>query len=243
MATKKKARRVSTVFGKQKVMTTPEVAAKIKSGQISPDTHTFSQNDGSVKFAPKRRAVVGGNGIIPTANSAAGSIGASANSAAGSIGALANSAAGSMGALANSAAGSIGAGYNRATGDAPVSNKASGSMGAGANRATGDAPVSNKASGSMGAGANRATGNAPTSDKVPQTGVPTTDKATGQPITPAQKVQMQEQQAIKVAPFKADLAALSTQINDLMSGLDSAEDDDQIGVIRQKIDAFKSAIA
>ena len=210
MATKKKARRVSTVFGKQKVMTTPEVAAKIKSGQISPDTHTFSQNDGSVKFAPKRRAVVGGNGIIPTANSAAGS---------------------------------IGAGYNRATGDAPVSNKASGSMGAGANRATGDAPVSNKASGSMGAGANRATGNAPTSDKVPQTGVPTTDKATGQPITPAQKVQMQEQQAIKVAPFKADLAALSTQINDLMSGLDSAEDDDQIGVIRQKIDAFKSAIA
>jgi len=221
MATKKKARRVSTVFGKQKVMTTPEVAAKIKSGQISPDTHTFSQNDGSVKFAPKRRAVVGGNGIIPTANSAAGSIGASANSA----------------------AGSIGAGYNRATGDAPVSNKASGSMGAGANRATGDAPVSNKASGSMGAGANRATGNAPTSDKVPQTGVPTTDKATGQPITPAQKVQMQEQQAIKVAPFKADLAALSTQINDLMSGLDSAEDDDQIGVIRQKIDAFKSAIA
>lgn len=199
MATKKKARRVSTVFGKQKVMTTPEVAAKIKSGQISPDTHTFSQNDGSVKFAPKRRAVVGGNGIIPTANSAAGSMGASAN-------------------------------------------KASGSMGAGYNRATGDAPVSNKASGDMGAGANRATGNAPTSDKVPQTGVPTTDKATGQPITPAQKVQMQEQQAIKVAPFKADLAALSTQINDLMSGLDSAEDDDQIGAIRQKIDAFKSAM-
>lgn len=221
MATKKKARRVSTVFGKQKVTTTPEVAAKIKSGQISPDTHTFSQNDGSVKFAPKRRAVVGGNGIIPTANSAAGIMGASANKA----------------------SGSMGAGYNRATGDAPVSNKASGSMGAGTNRATGDAPVSNKASGDMGAGANRATGNAPTSDKVPQTGVPTTDKATGQPITPAQKVQMQEQQAIKVAPFKADLAALSTQINDLMSGLDSAEDDDQIGAIRQKIDAFKSAIA
>ena len=36
MATKKKARKVSTVFGNQKVSTSPEVANKIKSGEISP---------------------------------------------------------------------------------------------------------------------------------------------------------------------------------------------------------------
>lgn len=186
----KKAKRVSTVFGKQKITTTPEVAAKIKAGEITPESHTFSQNDGSVKFAPKRRAVVGGMGIMPSAKSGGAGMGPTAKT-------------GGLGAGPTSASGGAGMG--------PTTKSGGAGMG----------PTT--MSGGAGEG-------------------PSAKSATGQPVSPAQRTQMQEQQAVKIAPYKAEIESLSANLNEMLAGLETAEDDIQLGNIKQKIEAFKSAL-
>lgn len=199
---KKKARRVSTVFGNQKITTSPEVAGKIKSGEITPATHTFSQQEGKVNFAPKRRAVVGGTGIMPSANTGTNNYG-----------------------MPTAKTGGAGAGPSAKTGGA----------GAGPTSATGGAgmgPTSKE--GGAGMGPTSATGGAGEG--------PTAKGANGQPLTPAQAMQMQEQKAIKIAPFKADIETLSANLNEMLAGLESAEDDVQLGQIKTQIEALKSAI-
>jgi len=194
MATdKKKAKRVATLFGKQKVTTTPEIAAKIKSGEIDPATHSINK-DG--KFAPKRKAVVGGLGIVPSAGSLKGTA--------------------------------------KTLGDSKVPTAAK----AGFKATAGEGDDSyDPATGYSNSKAPKATINT-----VAATEVPKTDK-TGQQITPAQNLEMQEQKAIKIAPYKADIATLSTQLNDLMGELDAADDDEKIGTARQKIEKIKSALS
>jgi len=194
MATdKKKAKRVATLFGKQKVTTTPEIAAKIKSGEIDPGTHTIK--DG--KFAPKRKAVVGGLGIVPSA----GKLKGSAN--------------------------------NLGDSKVPTTNKAGFKATAGANDDSYD-----PATGYSNSKAPKAT-----MESVAQTAVPKIDKATGQPLTPAQSLAMEEQKAVKIAPYKADIATMTTQLNDLMTELDAADDDEKIGVARQKIEKYKASLS
>lgn len=180
---KKKSKRVATLFGKQKVTTTPEIAAKIKSGEIDPATHSIK--DG--KFAPKRKAVVGGLGIVPTAKS----FDDSAIVTPGGPPLTKNTPSGYTAGSTKTAKGGVG--------------------------------------GSM--------------ESVAQTAVPKTDKATGQEITPAQNLALQEQKAIKIAPFKEDLAAMSTQLNDLMGELDAADDDDKISAARAKIEKIKASLS
>lgn len=200
MATdKKKAKRVATLFGKQKVTTTPEIAAKIKSGEIDPSTH--SVKDG--KFAPKRKAIVGGLGIVP----AAGNLGITANKTGASAVPKSDKVAASAVPKANSTA--TKKEVDASLGDTQVSQ----------NGKTKVAPAQAVAS------------------------VPKTDKVTGQPITPAQSTQLAEQKAIKIAPVKQDLAALTEQLNTLHAGLDEAEDDAQINLIKKKIDSFKATLS
>lgn len=198
MATdKKKAKRVATLFGTQKVTTTPEIAAKIKSGEIDPATHSIK--DG--KFAPKRKAVVGGLGIVPSA----GNLGTSAST----INELKN----------KSKPGDNS--YDRAQGFYNSKDKTK----------------------SNSANAIPAGGVGASMESVASTAVPKTDKATGQPITPAQDLQLAEQKAIKIAPYKADLEALSTQLSALHSELDEADDDDKIGAAKAKIEKIKASIS
>lgn len=191
---KKKSKRVSTVFGKQKITTTPEIAAKIKAGEIDPATHSINK-DG--KFAPKRKAVVGGLGIVPTA----GSLGTSANT------------------IKDSNVPTVGKAGFKATSEATDDSY-------------------DKVSGYSNSKAPKAT-----MDSLAQTAVPKTDKTTGQPITPAQDLALQEQKAVKIAPFKADLATMTTQLNDLMTELDAADDDDKIGAARAKIEKMKASLS
>lgn len=181
---KKKAKRVATLFGKQKVTTTPEIAAKIKSGEIAPGTHSIK--DG--KFAPKRKAVVGGLGIMPSA-------------------------------------GSLGAGAKKV----PDAGKFADS----AMVTPGGPPLTKNTPNTGGIG---------TMDSVAQTAVPKTDKATGQPITPAQNLALQEQKAIKIAPFKADIESLTTHLNALNGELD-AGDETQVENARKKIEKIKASIS
>lgn len=193
MATdKKKAKRVATLFGKQKVTTTPEIAAKIKSGEIDPATHSIK--DG--KFAPKRKAVVGGLGIVPSAGNLKGTM--------------------------------------KPTGDSkvPATAKAGFKATAGANDDSYD-----PATGYSNSKTPKAT-----MDSIATSAVPKTD-TTGQPVSPAQNQELQEQKAIKIAPYKADIAALGSQLEALMAELDAADDDDKISTARQKIEKYKAAIS
>lgn len=64
---KKKSRKVAMMFGKQKIMTDPMIAKKIKSGELSPDTHMVDKKAGMI--VPRKKAVVGGSGILPSATS------------------------------------------------------------------------------------------------------------------------------------------------------------------------------
>jgi hypothetical protein len=64
---KKKSRKVAMMFGKQKIMTDPMIAKKIKSGELSPDTHMVEKESGMI--VPRKKAVVGGSGILPSATS------------------------------------------------------------------------------------------------------------------------------------------------------------------------------
>ena len=191
---KKKAKRVATLFGKQKVTTTPEIAAKIKSGEIDPATHSINK-DG--KFAPKRKAVVGGLGIVPTA----GKLGSTVNT------------------IKDSNVTTVGKAGFKATSEATDDSY-------------------DKVSGYSNSKAPKAT-----MDSVAQTAVPKVDKTTGQEITPAQNLALQEQKAVKIAPFKADLESMTVQLNALMDELDAADDDEKIGAARTKIEKIKSSLS
>lgn len=194
---KKKAKRVATLFGKQKVTTTPELAAKIKSGEIDPATHSIK--DG--KFAPKRKAVVGGLGIVPSA----GKLGTSATTV--------NEMKNKPKPGDNS--------YDKAQGFYNSKDK------------TKAASTDKVPAGGVGA----------STEAVAQTAVPKVDKVTGQPITPAQQLALQEQKAVKIAPFKADLENMTTQLNALMTELNDADDDEQIGAARAKIEKMKASLS
>lgn len=194
---KKKAKRVATLFGKQKVTTTPEIAAKIKAGEINPSTHSIK--DG--KFAVKRKAVVGGLGIMPSA----GNLSTSAST---------------MNELKNKSKPGDNS-YDKASGFYNSKDKTKASS------------TDMVAAGGVGA----------SMESVAQTAVPKVDKATGQEITPAQNLAMQEQKAIKIAPYKADIEALSTQLNALHSELDAADDDEKIGAARTKIEKIKASLS
>jgi hypothetical protein len=205
VADNKKVKRVSMVFGKQKITTTPALAAKIKAGEIDPSTHTINK-DG--KFAPKRKAVVGGLGIVPSA----GKLGISANN----------------------------------TGDSKVPT--AGKAGFKANAESGDnsydpAVGFYKTDKGQSSAAVAAAKGVPSAEAVAQTAVPKMDKATGQPITPAQNVALQEQKAIKIAPFKADLENMTTQLNALHTELDDADDDEKLGAAKAKIEKLKSSLS
>ena len=208
---KKKAKRVATLFGKQKVTTTPEIAAMIKSGEIDPSTHSIKGG----KFAPKRKAVVGGVGIVPTANSAnKGGMGSGAKSAAGNAPKTMSDKSG------------MGAGSNSAAGYTAGAAKSAGGYTAGNMDAVPGA-------GSMGAG----------SEGVPKSAVPSTDKATGQPITPSQKLQMDEQKALKIAPVKEEITAINTQLTSLMSALEEDDGEENMAAVRKKLEAFKAVFS
>ena len=194
MATdKKKAKRVATLFGKQKVTTTPEIAAKIKSGEIDPATHSIKGG----KFTPKRKAVVGGLGIVPSAGSLKGSI------------------------------------NNIGDSKVPTTNKA----GFKATASAGDDSYD------PATGYSNSKKPTPSMESVATTAVPKIDKATGQAITPAQNLELQEQKAVKIAPHKEEIMSLTAQLNALNDELDGAEDDEQIGTARKKIDKFKAALS
>ena len=190
MATKKKARKVSTVFGNQKVSTSPEVANKIKSGEISPSSHTFAKKNGEVVFAPRRRATVGGQGIMPTANTGAQMPSASANTGAKMPSASANT---------NPKRTPV-PGSKRVNNDTPKTYT----------------PVSNP--------------------------VPSANTGAGGDISPAQATQMDEQQAMRIAPFKADLDGLSAQLSELQNTIISARTPEELAGISAKIQALKGAL-
>lgn len=192
MATKKKARKVSTVFGNQKVSTTPDVANKIKSGEISPSSHTFAKKDGEVVFAPRRRATVGGQGIMPSMS--------------------ANTGAKMPSASANTGAQMPSASANTNPKRTPVP---------GAKRVNNDTPQTYT----------------PVSNPVPSA-----NTGAGGDISPAQATQMDEQQAMRIAPFKADLDGLSAQLSELQNTIISARTPEELAGISAKIQALKGAL-
>lgn len=211
MATdKKKAKRVATLFGKQKVTTTPEIAAKIKSGEIDPGTHSIKNG----KFAPKRKAVVGGLGIVPSAGKLKGSI------------------------------------NNLGDSKVPTTNKAGFKATASAGDDSYDPATgysNSKKPKNTAVNAFLPKGTVPTIEQVPLAkGAPTmveakTDK-TGQQISPAQNQELQEQKAIQIAPYKADIATLGEQLNALVGELD-ADDDEMRGTAVKKLEKIKAAIS
>lgn len=194
MATKKKARKVSTVFGNQKVSTSPEVANKIKSGEISPSSHTFAKKDGEVVFAPRRRATVGGQGIMPSMSANTGVKMPSIPSA-------------NTGAMMPSIPSA-----NTNPKRTPVP---------GAKRVNNDTPKTYT----------------PVSNPVPSA-----NTGAGGDISPAQATQMDEQQAMRIAPFKADLDGLSAQLSELQNTIISARTPEELAGISAKIQALKGAL-
>lgn len=239
MATdKKKAKRVATLFGKQKVTTTPEIAAMIKSGEIHPDTHTIK--DG--KFAPKRRALVGGLGIIPSAGKlgiTAGTIKTSPLPTTGTIktssilsDSIKSSPLNTIDKVKSSTVNTANKPGFKAK-SSPGDNSYDPSVGYfKTGKGQNAADVIDKKIG------------VPKSDKVAASPVPKTDKVTGQPITPSQSTQMAEQKALKIAPYKQDLAEIGNTIQTLMKGLEEGDHDEQsLAVIKKTIEKYKSLSA
>jgi hypothetical protein len=183
--TKKKAKRVATLFGKQKVTTTPEIAAKIKSGEIDPATHNIKNG----KFAPKRKAVVGGLGIMPSTGNLKGS-------------------ASTMNEIKNKSKPGDDS-YDLAQGYTNSKDKTK----------------------------------AASANAVAASAVPKTDKATGQMITPAESLALQEQKALKIAPYKADLETLAAQLSTISTEFDEADDDEKIGAAKMKLEKIKASMS
>ena len=202
MATKKKARKVSTVFGNQKVSTSPEVASKIKSGEISPTSHTFAKKNGEVIFAPRRRATVGGQGIMPSANTGAQMPSMSANTGTQMPSASANTGAKMPSASAN---------------NTPSKRVKSPS-------------------------ASQVNNDTPQTYTPPSNPVPSANTDAMNSTTPAQTMQMNEQQAARIAPFKADLDGLSTQLSELQNSIINATSQEELAGISAKIQALKGAL-
>lgn len=203
MATKKKARKVSTVFGNQKVSTSPEVANKIKSGEISPSSHTFAKKDGEVVFAPRRRATVGGQGIMPSMSA---NTGTQMPSMSANTGAKMPSASANTGTQMPSASANTNPKRTPVPGSKRVNNDTPKTY----------TPVSNP--------------------------VPSANTGAGGDISPAQATQMDEQQAMRIAPFKADLDGLSAQLSELQNTIISARTPEELAGISAKIQALKGAL-
>ena len=204
MATKKKARKVSTVFGNQKVSTTPDVASKIKSGEISPSSHTFAKKDGEVIFAPRRRATVGGQGIMPSM---------SANT-----GAQMPSMTANTGAKMPSASAKTGTQMPSASANNTPSKRVKSPSASQVNNDT------------------------PKSYTPPSNPVPSANTDAMNSTTPAHNMQMNEQQAARIAPFKADLDGLSTQLSELQNSIINATSQEELAGISAKIQALKGAL-
>lgn len=213
---KKKPRRVSTVFNRQRVNTTPEIAERIKSGEISPSTHTFSQTNGEVTFTPRRSAVVGGTGIMPSASVSTGG---------GSIGASTVS-----GVSASRPFPSAVSAANTTTPQATVSGPQSSRRQATVNTARGTQTNSPSASTATQAATSRM-------------GAASVRAADGSEVSPSQATAMSEQHAARIAPVKADVSSLMEEVNSLMMALDEASDEAQIQSITTRINALKSAIS
>lgn len=215
MATKKKARKVSTVFGNQKVSTSPEVASKIKSGEISPSSHTFAKKDGEVIFAPRRRATVGGQGIMPSMSA---NTGAKMPSARANMGVQMPSMSANTGAKMPSARANMGVPMPSASANNTPSKRVKSPS---ASQVNNDTPQSYT----------------PPSNPVPSAN---TDAMNG--TTPAHNMQMNEQQAARIAPFKADLDGLSAQLSELQNSIINATSQEELAGISAKIQALKGAL-
>lgn len=84
---------------------------------------------------------------------------------------------------------------------------------------------------------------AASTNAVPASAVPKTDKATGQMITPAESLAMQEQKALKIAPYKADLETLAAQLSTISTEFDEADDDEKIGAAKMKLEKIKASMS
>ena len=216
----KKPKRVSTVFNKQRVTVSPAEAKKIKSGEIAPETHTFSQKDGKVYFAPRKRAVVNGTGIMPTANT-------------GQVGGAIPSARSGANPQATTMDGSNPQATTRRNENPQATTRRNENPQATTRRTVNPQATTTPRSNAQ-ASANVSASN------------PSLSANTGMvnAVTPAQQMQMQEQQAARIAPLKQDITAITAEIESLNAAISSgaAIDDEQLEAIRTKLNAFKSAI-